>query len=162
MAIKVNFSQEEASSEARSFDPVPTGAYYCRITDITEKECGPESKNPGKPYWAVEFTVQDGPHADRKLWTNAMLFEGALYTIAQMMKACGFEDNLKKGTINDAEDFISKEVIVNVKKQLDTYAMDRDGDGEKRWKNEVKGIKAYEGASPASSKTGSGKGSLLP
>ena len=91
-----------------------------------------------------------------------MLFEGALYTIVQMMKACGFEGNLKKGMINDAEDFISKEVIVNVKKQLDTYAMDRDGDGEKQWKNEVKGIKAYEGASPASSKTGSGKGSLLP
>lgn len=164
MAIKVNFSEQEASSEARSFDPIPSGQYYCRITDIDLRECGPESKNPGKPYWAVEFTVQDGEYENRKLWTNAMLFEGALYTVAQMMKAAGFEANMKKGIINDAEDFISKEVICVVKKQLDTYAMNRDGDGEKQWKNEIKGIKAYDGVSPASSasKTGSGKGSLLP
>ena len=161
MTLKVNFSDQEASSEARSFDPLPTGAYYCRITDVEDRECGPESKNPGKPYWSIEFTIQDGPHEGRKVWTNCMLFNGALYTLAQLLKATGNEKALQTGNIPDGESFVSKEVLINVKKQRDTYAEQRDGDGEVQWKNEVKGIKAYDGASPAG-KVKSGAGSLLP
>ena len=33
--LTVNFSQQEADSEARTYDVVPTGEYYCRITDVT-------------------------------------------------------------------------------------------------------------------------------
>lgn len=163
--LKVNFSEQEASSEARSFDPIPSGQYYARITDVDDRECGSESKNPGKPYWAVEFTVQDGPHEGRKLWANAMLFDGALYTTAQILKATGFEKNLKTGSIPDGEELVSKECIVVVKKQRDTYAENRDGDGEPQWKNEVKGVKKYEGESPSAGghkTTKSGAGSLLP
>ena len=58
--LKVNFSDAEVSSEARSFEALPTGEYYCRITDNVIKESQSE-KNRGKPYWALEFTVQDGP-----------------------------------------------------------------------------------------------------
>ena len=159
--LKVNFSDQEASSEARSFDPLPTGSYYCRITDVEERWCGQESKNPGKPYWNIEFTVQDGPFEDRRVWTNCMLFEGALYTLAQLLKATGNEKALQTGNIPDGESFVTREVIVNVKKQRDTYAEQRDADGEVQWKNEVKGIRAYAGASPTS-KAKSGAGSLLP
>ena len=162
--FKVNFSDDEASSEARTFEAMPTGEYYVRVTDVEDAECGPNSKNPGKPYYKVEFTVQDGPHEDRKLWANAMLFNGALYTIAQLMKATGFEKELAKGDIPEGEKFVSKECIVVVKRQLDTYAMERDDDGVKQYKNEVKGIKKYEGVSPTSKSTGvkAGSGSLLP
>lgn len=164
MSIKVNFSDKEASATAfDAFEPMPTGTYYARITDIDERECGPESKNPGKPYWNVEFTVQDGTFEGRKVWTNAMLFEGALYTVVQMMKACGFQDLIQKGEIPEADAFITKEVYINVKKQRDTYAEQRDGDGEPQWKNEIKGIKAYDkSVSPAKGKAAAGAGSLLP
>lgn len=37
--FKVNFSTEEASSEALDFDAIPSGKYYARITDVTDKEC---------------------------------------------------------------------------------------------------------------------------
>ena len=159
MSLKVNFSSEEAASEALSFDPIPTGKYYARITNIETKECGPTSKNAGKPYWAVEFTIQDGDFENRKVWTNAMLFEGALYTVAQILKATGHNDALQTGVIPDPDDLISKEVTVNVRKQRDSYAEERDGDGEVQWKNEVKGIAAHGDAKPAAKK---GKGSLLP
>lgn len=162
--LKLNFSNEEASSEARSFEPIPTGRYYARVTDIDERECGPESKNPGKPYWAVEFTIQDGPHEGRKVWTNAMLFEGALYTLAQLLKATGHAKALETGVVPDSDDLISKEVYVNVRKQRDTYAEERDGaEAGPQFKNEVKGIMAYEsgGSQPAASGK-KGKGGILP
>ena len=161
MALKVNFSEQESSSEALSFDPVPTGKYYARVTDITEKECGPESKNPGKPYWAVEFTVQDGEFERRKLWANIMLFEGALYSLVQLLKATGKTEALTSGIVPDADDFISAEVMLNVRKLRDAYAEARDGDGEAQWKNEVKGILPYANAAGIPAKKG-GKGSLLP
>lgn len=163
--MKVNFSQEEASSEARSFEPIPSSTYPARITDIDLRECGPASKNAGKPYWAVEFTIQEGEYEGRKVWTNAMLFDGALYTVAQILKATGFEDALQTGELPEADDLISAEVNVVVKKQRDTYAEERDGDGEVQWKNEVKGIKApstLSAANGGSSKAKKGSGSILP
>ena len=169
--FKVNFTDEEASSEARDFDALPTGKYYARVTDVSLEECGPNSKNPGKNYYHLEFTVQDGAYEGRKFWTNAMLFEGALYTIAQLMKATGFEAELKKGNIPEGDEFVSKEVIVNVAKQRDLYKEkpENGGDGvTKLWKNEVKGIAKYDGVSPSPKEkvsdaaVKSGAGSLLP
>lgn len=165
MTLKVNFTDEEASSEALSFDAIPSGKYYARLTDVELRECGPESKNPGKPYWNLEFTIQDGQYADRKVWTNCMLFNGALYTLAQLCKATGHEESLKTGKVPDAESLIAKEVIINVKKMRDTYREEKDGDGEPQWKNEVKGISKYEGESPSSAgnkQTKTGAGALLP
>lgn len=162
--LKVNFSEQEASSEARDFSAIPSGKYYARITDVEDRECGPESKNAGKPYWNLEFTIQDGDFEDRKVWTNCMLFEGALYTLSQLLKATGNEKAIKTGDIPDGESFVSKEVIISVKKQRDTYREQKDGDGEPQWKNEVKGILAFEGTSPSSGKGAvkAGSGSLLP
>lgn len=162
--LRVNFSDDEIASEGRSFDPVPSGQYYCRLTDLEIKECGSDSKNPGKNYWAAEFTIQDGEFENRKLWTNIMLFEGALYSLVQLLKATGYEDALKTGVIPDADDLISKECIVIVKKMRDAYREARDGDGVPQWKNEVKGIKKYEGDSPSGKgkAVSTGAGSLLP
>jgi hypothetical protein len=168
--LKVNFSDQEVTSEARTFEPLPSGEYYVRITEVLDKECGPESKNPGKPYYNVECTVQDGPHEGRKLFTNAMLFDGALYTISQMCKATGFGDRVDPksktfGDIPDGEEFVSKEAIVVVKKQRDTWAEERDGDGQPQYKNEIKGFKPYQGESPSAAghkQTKAGAGSLLP
>lgn len=161
--LHVNFSDQEAGSEALDFEALPSGKYYCRVTDIELKEVGQDSKNAGKNYWAIEFTVQDGEYENRKLWTNAMLFEGALYTLVQLLKATGHEDAIATGDIPDADEFLSKEVMLNVKKLRDTYRENRDGSDEPMWKNEVKGIKAYEGAkTEAPSKASKGKGTLLP
>jgi hypothetical protein len=168
MGLKVNFSDQEAASEGRSFDPIPSGEYYCRVTKVTDKESTSE-KNPGKPMYAIEFTVQEGDFNDRKVFTNACLWDGALYTISQLMKSTGFEKDIARGEIPAGDKFEGKEVVVIVKKQRDTYAENRDGDGIPQWKNEVKGIKKYEGpgtvrspGSAASVGTGGKAKSLLP
>src|SRR6266566_4010451 len=86
--IFVDMSAEEAKSQDR--EPLPVGKFHYKITDMDMVQVR-EGKNQGKPYFNFEFTVQDGKYAERKDWTNAMLFEGALYTIAQILKALGHE-----------------------------------------------------------------------
>jgi hypothetical protein len=160
--LKVNFSGKEASSQPRTFEPVPTGKYHVKLTDGTWEECGPESKNPGKPYWALEFTIQDGPYEGQHLWSNVMLFEGALYSLAQLMKALGEDIEEGEFTLPELESLFGKDFIVGVKKQRDTYKEKKEGDGEIYWKNEIKSYFAFEaGATPApTGKTG--KASRLP
>jgi hypothetical protein len=136
--LKVNFSTEEAGSEARSFDALPSGKYESFLTDIELRESKSE-KNFGKPYWAAEFTVSSGPYETRKFWGNIMLFEGALYSLAQLLKATGFEEALGTGIVPDPDLLIGKPVLLNVKKQRDTFAEERDGDGTPQFKNEIKG-----------------------
>ncbi|SRR6266542_1887698 len=141
--LRVNFSDQEASSEARDYSPMPTGKYHCCITDVEDAECGPNSKNQGKPYWRLEFTIQDGPYEMRKVWTNCMLFSPALYTLGQLLKATGYA-NLQAGEVDvpPGHTFISKHVLVSVVKQRDKY---NDPDGsEGLYKNEVKGISAWD------------------
>lgn len=157
--LKVNFTDQEAQSEARSFDPIPSGDYLVAITDLSDEECGPNSKNPGKPYWHLELTVQEGPHEDRKLWTNVMLFEGALYSLSQLLKATGNEKALSTGSVPDGQTFVGKKVIVTVKRQKDTYAMQEDPEGPVVFKNEVKGFKPLSAGVKGSS---TGSNSLLP
>src|SRR6266480_7795544 len=90
--IRVNFSGKEADAAPRDVEPMPTGKYLCAITDV-ELCYSTSEKNNGKPYYSIEFTVQDdmrgGLYKERKCWSNVMLFEGALYSASQLAKAVG-------------------------------------------------------------------------
>jgi len=159
--IRVDFSSEEAGSEGRSFDPIPSGKYPFAVTDWSMEKCGPNSKNPGKPFWHLELTVQGGEYDGRKLWANVMLFNGALYSLAQLEKAL-FGVDISEGsyTVRSGDELLGKEGIAIVRKQVDKYAIDQgewDGKGPKPMKNEVKGYMALDQV-----KAGDGSGSLLP
>lgn len=162
--LRVDFSSEEAASEARDFDPVPSGKYHVKIVEIELKACGPNSKNPGKPMWNVKMAIQEpNPYAGRNLWSNVMLFAGAGYSLAQLMKATGYEVSEGQIKVPPADDLIGVDLIVNVVKQVDTYKMEQDPGGDRLYKNEVKGFKAYdESEATVGSSTGSAGGSLLP
>lgn len=166
MGLQVNFTNQEAESEARVFTTAPTGWYQCAIFDIEEAECGPESKNPGKPYWKVTLQcTQDDEHNKRRFWGNVMLFSPALYSLAQLMKALGREIP-KEGAfeVPDPEEIIGEEVEVSVAKIRDTYQMNKpeyDPSEGTIYKNDVKGYRALGGG--ASQAAGGGKSnSLLP
>lgn len=88
MGIKVNMSTKEGSSA--SLDPLPVGKYLVAVTDGSLK-ASTSAKNPGKPFYNLELTVQEGAYDGRKIFTNVMCFEGALYSISQMLKALGVE-----------------------------------------------------------------------
>lgn len=159
--IRVNFSQQEAESKALDFSPLPSGKYKAVVFEVKNEVCGPDSKNPGKPMWNITFRVTEGPYEDRRVWTRAMLFEGALYTTSQLLKATGHADAIETGNIPAGHTLVGEEVVINVVKQRDTYREKRDGDGtEKMYKNEVKGITSLSEAGAVSS--GGGNDSLLP
>ena len=153
--IKVNFSNEEASSESFDFEPLPSGNYPVILTDGEIRESTSE-KNKGKPYWHLEFTVIEGhPNEGRKFWGNVMLFEGALYSLAQLAKAIGMEDQIiKKGKVPSIDDIVGKELVLRIQKKRNTYLEERDGSDTPIWTNEVKGY-ASAGTKGAASKSSS-------
>lgn len=156
--LKLNFSAEEAGSVVRDFSPIPAGKYHVKVTDGEVKR-STSSKNYGKPYYALTLTIQDGPHVDRKLWANVMLFSGALFTIAQIMKAMGRNPN--KDKVPTLDELQGQDFTATVAKVVDKYKIEQGewdaSSGEpKPMKNEVKGFSAYL------VDTVSGEASLMP
>lgn len=166
--LRVNFSEKEAASEGRSSELLPRGDYHVAITDVELRESQSE-KNPGAPYWGIEFTIQEGPYENRKAWTNCMLFAGALYTFAQLVKATlGWTTEDLQGDVEipDPNEFIGKECVIAIIKQGETK---NKSTGETyAAKNEVKGIRVYDaskfrvGASQTTAAKSGGKSNLLP
>jgi hypothetical protein len=158
--LRVNFSQEEADSKALDFSPLPAGKYKATVFDVKNERCGPDSKNPGKPMWNIQFRIADGePHENRRVFTRAMLFEGALYTTSQLLKATGHPDAIETGNIPPGHTLVGSEVVITLSHQLDKWAMkDQPPGAPKIYKNEVKGISSLDEAG----KLGAGNDSLLP
>jgi len=126
--FRVNMTEEEAASEGRDLTPLPSGKYLLAITGVKVKTVTNPPK-PGKPdnrgkyYFAMEFTIQDGDHEGRKTWSNVMLFDGALYTAVQMLKALGTNFNgtnfqvegYGKNVIPKGDWWMGKEMVAYVK-----------------------------------------------
>ena len=161
--FRVNFSDKEASSEGRSAELMPRGNYHVIVTDGSIEECGPTSKNPGKPYYKIECVIQTGPHAGRKLFTNAMLFEGALYTITQIMKSMGISVSAGEMVIPTLEEIIGNDFICAVVKKGESKGADGK---EYDAKNEIASFMKYDASQvsniPAGGAKKSGATSLMP
>jgi hypothetical protein len=156
--IRVNFSTDEA--ESKDFEELPIGKYNCKITEVEYRE-SKSDKNLGKPMYNFTFTVQDGAYIDRKIWTNACLWEGALYTISNIMKAVGYDVSAGGLEIPMPDEFLSKDIVVRIGK-----GRAQVGDGTKEnpqypAKNEAKGFSAPAEGN-ATTSTGRKAGSLLP
>jgi hypothetical protein len=136
--LRVNFSDKEAKAEGQGADLMPRGNYHVICTDGSWEQCGPASKNPGKPYWKIECTVQEGPYAGRHVFTNVMLFEGALYTLSQLMKAMGLDTSVGDVEVPDLEQVIGTHFVcgISVKKETEEYDA----------RNEIRSFMAYNEA----------------
>lgn len=169
MGIKVNMSENEAKSA--SLEVLPAGKYLVAVSDGKLMECGPESKNPGKPYYNMELTIQSDKYEGRKLFTNVMCFNGALYSLSQILKASGVAVDRngafqvpehEENEIPELDWFIGREYVVRVAVQ----AANRGKDGKDYpERNEIKGwlsaktdVTASTGATNGAAK----KDSLLP
>jgi hypothetical protein len=159
--LRVNFSDDEAKSEGRGYDPIPTGKYPARIVKVDLEKCSPKSKNPGKPMWNVQMIIQNEDNDDHKyhgryLFARVMLFDGALYTLAQIDKALApygepWGAVTKTGVIPNQSELLDKMVTVSVVKQVDKYKIeegewDPNSGDPKPQKNEVKGFMPYAAA----------------
>jgi hypothetical protein len=160
--FSVNFSEKEASSEARAYKALPKGEYLCNITDVSLEESKSEA-NYGKPMFNFELTVADGEYKDRRMFNRAMLWEGALYTISQYLKACGIDP--KAGKIPPASWWLGKQVVavVAVVQKMDKdestgkYTVRVYDDPETKkiptTQNDVKGVKPASSYIPGSAGT---------
>lgn len=162
--IKVNFSDEEAASEARTWEPIPSGNYPVFIVKIEEKvvkefaEDGSPNKNAGKPWWNMQLKVNGGEYDKRVVFCSVMLFGGAGYTLAQLLKAVGIAVPAgKEVKLPPADTFLGKEITAVVVRKRDRYQERQQGSATAMFKNEVTGLKALESAT-----TASGEPSLLP
>lgn len=137
--MKINF----ADTETQDFEPLPSGWYNVAVTDGELRESKSE-KNPGSQYIHWEYTVQDGDHANRKLWDNTTLLPHALFSLKGLLAACGF--NVEGDLDFEIEDVLGKQLQVKVSQ--------REHEG-----NTYNDVKSYKGTGE---KVSGGKSSLLP
>jgi len=86
MSIKVNTVSDQEAKSGEGSGYLPSGSYHVVITDVEFAESQSEA-NPGKPLLKFTSDVQDGPYADRQIKWTACCWEGALYTIINLLKA---------------------------------------------------------------------------
>lgn len=147
--LRLNLTNEEAQSEARSYEVPPSGAYLCNIVELNDETVKPGSDNAGKPYWRARFVIDMGSQFDgTPLFSNIMLFEGAAFQISQLVKAVFPE--LLDGTelrVPNSEAFMGKQVIVTGLKHRAGSNMVRKGKIVGKYEKDqfdVKGFKAVD------------------
>lgn len=129
MSLKLNLTDQEASSTAREFTVLPTGTYACNIVEIKEQSVKPGSQNAGKPYWNMLLVVDQGGQYDgRRIYTNLMLFEGAAFLVKQLVEVL-FPEMLEGNqlTIPDPEAFEGKRVAIVGRKYASGSSIKRGG-----------------------------------
>jgi hypothetical protein len=149
--LKVNFTDQEATSTVREIPP--SGEYLVAITNGEIKEVKPGRKNTGKPFWQLTLVIQDGAYAGSSLLSSIMLFDGALYSLSQLMKALGYDITSGDFVLPALDDIIGKTVVVRGYKRP---AETKDGQ-ELSERFEVKGFKP-----PSKSEAKQVNNSLLP
>jgi len=158
--IRVNMSAQEGKSTTQG-EPLPSGLFRMAITNCSlEKVKNPpqpgKKDNRGKPMFVIELTVQDGDYEDRPAWTNVMLFDGALYSISQMLKAQGVEvkevgdaaefqvPGFEKNEVPGPEWWLSKQFVCRLKR----IGARKVGDKEYDPRAEVKGFLSVKDWNP--------------
>jgi hypothetical protein len=134
--LKVNFTNEEATSKVREVPP--SGEYLVNITDGKIKYVKPGKPNVGKPFWQLTLVIQEGAYAGTSLLSSIMLFDGSLYTLAQLMRALGYDPNAGDFTVPPLEKLLGESVVVKGFKQP---ARTLDDGTELSERFEVKGFK---------------------
>lgn len=122
MGLKVNFSRQEAESSVRQIPP--SGEYHCKVFEIETREVKPGSVHVGKPYWHVQFVIQGGPYVNNRVMSNIMLFagkDGTLSSLAQFLRAMGYEVSEGEFELPDPNDVIGKDLNVIGTKLLAGY-----------------------------------------
>jgi len=173
--IRVNMSAKEGASV--TLEPLPSGKYLMAITDCEVEKVknapAPGKKdNRGKLMFKIELTVQDGDYENRKAWTNVMLFDGALYSLSQMVKALGYEV-VEKGEsaefqipgfaaniVPGAEWWMGKQFVVRT--QLMPKRKDKTTGKEYQERTEVKGFMSAKGWNAAQAPKKSAEGAASP
>lgn len=142
---RLSFNLSEEDVKGKSFEPVAEG-WYDVVIDNVEEQASKSEKHSGKPMYVVYFkAVNEEFNGTQR--TYACLWEGALFTIINIMKSTGFKVEVGKLEIPEADEFIGKEL--QIKLVIEDYV---NNDGEAAKRNNVKSFKALGGSKPAAKK----------
>ena len=84
---KLNKTQAKAVSDAESsFDPLDDGVYHVRLREVNAV-----TAKSGNPMWKVEFEVVEDPYVNRRLWTNLVQIDSALFKTNEFFAAFDVE-----------------------------------------------------------------------
>lgn len=153
--LKLNLSDQEVKSEARTYEIPPSGAYVCNIVELGDEVVKPGSENSGKPYWRARFVIDQGSTFDgTPLFSNIMLFEGAAFQIKQLVQAV-FPELLDGNElfIPSSEAFIGKQVVVTGLKHKAGSNMVRKGKIVGRYEKDQFDVKGFKAADTVAKKT---------
>jgi len=139
MMARINFTEVQS----QSFEAIPAGMYWLKITDATETATKNEGKLPaGTEGINWEFTVQAGKFENRKLWTNHWLHPRTLGMLKDMMaKLTDDEGELvyKDGELDTELDFDNSELFgYNIVAKVAV----RQYEGDDR--NDIKGFRRWD------------------
>lgn len=137
MGIRVNF----AEVEEKDFAAFPSGTYNAKVTDAEDVEVKNQGKlDAGTPGTKWEFTIQDGPEAGKKCWTNTWLAPNSIWALKQLLAATGrFTDEQLAGELDFTYDqVIGSDVQVKTVRKLKP---DGDANDPEDYNNDVRKIK---------------------
>lgn len=146
---------DEDVATGGGFTPLPKAWYTVEIDEVDEVE-SKSAKNTGKPMYKYKFKIIEGEFADRKLFTQACLWQEAIFTQRDIQKALniplGKTENGKVAfLIADPEDLIGKElkvyVVIKDKYVPEGEEPETNPDGTPVQENEVKRFAPVGGAS---------------
>lgn len=136
--IVLSLTEEDVAE--RSFDPAPEGWYTVEITSV-ETRTSNSQKNPGKPFYALEYTSIDKDAFAGKFFDNVMLWHGAHFSLVGLAKALGIISGPGELVVPTEDELLGQEFDVFVK--IAEYTNKND---ELAKRNEVKRYRAKGGA----------------
>jgi hypothetical protein len=77
---------ELAKTAGKGFEPLPLGQYEVEVSNAEFKVA-----STGSPMYKVELSVETGPNAGRKLWTNLVLTDRSAGIFFAKMRAFGLD-----------------------------------------------------------------------
>lgn len=76
-------------SNVQSRDPLPEGVYPVTIAKVDMTT----SKSSGNPMLKIEFNIEDDAFKGRKVWSNYVLTEAAMWKVQELFRACGLDSD---------------------------------------------------------------------
>ena len=74
-------------SNVQSRDPLPEGVYPASIAKVEQAL----SKSSGNPMLKVEFNIEADGYQGRKVWSNYVLTEAAMWKVQELFSALGLD-----------------------------------------------------------------------
>lgn len=120
-----NVQRLDTITESSGFDPLPPGAYRVKVEKVTEKAAGENAKHPNGGFFNIQFNVEGGTHAGRKLFMALSFHTGCTASncdpsglfgmLKTNLRALGFTDSQFAGELDlNEQTLLGREALATV------------------------------------------------